>query len=72
MDIEGSERYAIAGARGTISLFGPRMALCIYHKEDDPEVISQLVLEANSNYKTVQTKKIAYFFEVALLKKNRN
>jgi hypothetical protein len=63
MDIEGAERYAIAGALRTISLFGPRMALCIYHQEDDPTVISQLVLEAHSNYQIVKTEKIAYFFE---------
>lgn len=68
MDIEGAERYAIAGAHGTISLFGPRMALCIYHLEDDPKVISQLVLEFNSNYRVVQKKSynqklaMAYFF----------
>ena len=63
MDIEGSERYAISGALGTISLCRPRMALCIYHQEDDPDVISQLVFKANPNYQQVQTKQIACFFE---------
>jgi FkbM family methyltransferase len=46
MDIEGSERHALAGALKTLSDFGPRMALAAYHRPDDPEVIPELVLKA--------------------------
>jgi FkbM family methyltransferase len=50
MDIEGSERHALAGALGTLSGFGPRMALATYHRPDDLEVILQLVLKARPTY----------------------
>jgi FkbM family methyltransferase len=63
MDIEGAERNAIAGASKTISRFKPKMALCTYHLPDDPEVISSLVFNAYPDYKIVQAKKIAYFFD---------
>lgn len=42
-DIEGAERYPLRGARETISRFSPRMALCVYHLHDDPEVVSDSV-----------------------------
>ena len=61
MDIEGSERAAAAGARETIARFGPRMALCVYHKEDDPEVIPRIVLDARPDYRLIRTTKQAYF-----------
>jgi FkbM family methyltransferase len=63
MDIEGAERNAVAGASKTISRFKPKMALCTYHLPDDPEVISSLVFNAYPDYKIVQAKKIAYFFD---------
>lgn len=50
MDIEGAERRALHGGRKTLSRFGPRMALSIYHLRDDREVIPRLVLEARPAY----------------------
>jgi FkbM family methyltransferase len=41
-DIEGAERHALEGAGRTLQKFGPRMALCVYHLPDDPEVIHNL------------------------------
>ena len=62
MDIEGSERYALKGAHRTLSRFGPRMALCIYHREDDRELIPQIVLEARPSYRVDTTRDQAYFY----------
>ena len=62
MDIEGSERHALKGAHRTLSRFGPRMVLCIYHREDDPELIPQIVLEARPSYLVDTTRKQAYFY----------
>jgi FkbM family methyltransferase len=42
-DIEGAERHALAGATETIRRFRPRMAICIYHYVDDPQVIPGLI-----------------------------
>jgi len=52
MDIEGSERRAIVGAKRTISSFRPRMAICVYHLADDPVVIPQAVDAAGAGYRT--------------------
>jgi FkbM family methyltransferase len=51
MDIEGSERQAVAGARETIRRHHPRMALCVYHLPDDPDVIPSLVTAISPEYR---------------------
>ena len=43
MDIEGSEKQALAGAAQTLKRFKPRMALAAYHKPEDPAAIPALV-----------------------------
>jgi FkbM family methyltransferase len=50
MDIEGAERFALAGAEQMIRTHQPKMAICIYHRADDPEVISEIVLGASPSY----------------------
>ena len=52
MDIEGAERHALAGARGLLGAHKPRLAICIYHASDDPEVVPRVVREANGSYQT--------------------
>ena len=55
MDIEGAEQKAVVGARNTIARFRPRMALCIYHVQDDPRMVPKLVHDAVSDYKVSKT-----------------
>ncbi len=43
MDIEGSEKQALSGARQTLAKFRPRMAICVYHLPADPTDIPRLV-----------------------------
>ena len=52
MDIEGAERHALAGARRLLAMYKPRLAICIYHAPDDPEIVPRLVRDANDTYQT--------------------
>ncbi|MBI3695811.1 MAG: FkbM family methyltransferase, partial [Acidobacteria bacterium] len=50
MDIEGSERRALEGARQTLARFRPRMAISSYHLHDDPDAIPAVVRTAQPAY----------------------
>ncbi len=50
MDIEGSEKQAIMGARNIIEKLTPKMCVCIYHLEDDFWKIPELIRSINSSY----------------------
>ena len=50
MDIEGAERNALQGARKTLIRFKPRMAICVYHRDDDPVVVPGIIQETRSDY----------------------
>jgi FkbM family methyltransferase len=52
MDIEGAERHALAGARRLLAEHKPRLAICIYHAPDDPDVVPRAVRNANPAYQT--------------------
>lgn len=54
MDIEGSERQALAGARRTLMQFKPRPAIASYHRIDDHLRIPEIVLQANPAYRSAQ------------------
>lgn len=56
-DIEGAERQMLMGAFETLKKFAPKLSLCTYHLPDDKEVLTELILKANPNYK------IAYKWE---------
>jgi FkbM family methyltransferase len=56
-DIEGAERNMLKGAVSTLKNFAPRLALCTYHLHDDPEVLENLILDANPRYRIVQLRK---------------
>lgn len=49
-DIEGAERYMLRGAKETLRKMAPKLSICTYHYKDDPEVIEEIIKEANSNY----------------------
>ena len=50
MDIEGAERNAVLGAKETLRKFKPRMAVCVYHRPDDPVAIPRAVLDLAPGY----------------------
>lgn len=51
MDIEGSEYYALLGAKKIIQRDKPILAICVYHKEDDYYKLTRLIKEINPDYK---------------------
>lgn len=50
MDIEGAEVPALVGAKETIRRYKPKLAICVYHKEDDLVTIPNLIKDLNPNY----------------------
>jgi FkbM family methyltransferase len=51
-DIEGAERHALLGGGDTIKRCRPRVAFCVYHYPDDPQVIGN-ILRGYQDYKMV-------------------
>ena len=62
MDIEGAERHALRGARRSLARFGPRLAVCTYHRPDDPAVIPEVVFAARPSYQMFSSEEVAYFY----------
>jgi FkbM family methyltransferase len=63
MDIEGAERHALAGGRRLLAVHKPRLAICIYHAPDDPEVVPHVVHAANDTYQSFSRQGFqAYFY----------
>lgn len=52
-DIEGAERKMLMGARRTLKEYAPKLSLCTYHLPDDKEVLTDLILQANPDYKII-------------------
>lgn len=50
MDIEGSEYQALWGAKDTIKHWHPRLAISVYHKQDDFYEIPNLLLSIDDTY----------------------
>lgn len=50
MDIEGAERDALKGAENTIRTFKPKLAISIYHLNDDYSVIPEIIYTMRPDY----------------------
>lgn len=53
-DIEGAERNMLRGATRILREFAPKLSICTYHLPDDPQVLRELILEANPRYQIVE------------------
>lgn len=61
-DIEGAERYMLMGAVEVMKKFSPQISICTYHMKDDPEVLEDIIMQANPNYKIVHKYKKLYAY----------
>ena len=61
MDIEGGERHALRGAVETLVRFKPRLAISVYHRDDDPKVIPEIILAAQPAYEQRANRAQHYF-----------
>ena len=59
-DIEGAERNMLRGATRILKEFAPKLSICTYHLPDDPQVLREIILEANPKYKIVEKFKKMY------------
>ena len=50
MDIEGSELNALRGAEKTIKKFRPKLAISLYHRQDDFITIPEYLNNLNVGY----------------------
>ena len=50
MDIEGAEQRALFGAQKTLQAWRPRMAISVYHLDDDPQKIPAIIGAAVPEY----------------------
>lgn len=51
MDVEGSEMETLMGAKESILKYKPKLAVCVYHKNEDLWKLADYVLQLNPEYK---------------------
>ncbi len=61
MDVEGTERYALAGATQTLARFGPEIIVCVHHLPDDPEAVHEAISNANPAYRRSVEERHAFY-----------
>jgi FkbM family methyltransferase len=65
MDIEGAELKALQGAKQTILKDKPKLAICIYHSDEDMIGIAEFIHEIVPEYK-LYVRQYGYYSETVL------
>jgi len=55
-DIEGAEQDMLRGASNVLKTFAPKLAICTYHLPGDPEILEQIIKDANPDYTVVHLR----------------
>lgn len=66
MDVEGAELESLIGAKEIICQDKPKLAICIYHKYEDPYVIPKYLLSLVPEYKFVVRHYCSWSWETVL------
>lgn len=53
LDVEGAEYETLVGAEQLIKTYKPKLAVCVYHKQEDFWRIPSLLLQYNPNYRII-------------------
>lgn len=61
-DLEGGERNMLRGAIEVLKTFEPKLSICTYHFEDDPEILEEIILSINPKYIINHSWKKLYAF----------
>lgn len=66
MDIEGSEKQALEGAKDTIKKYKPKLAICLYHKPEDVFTLPQYIMQLVPEYKFVIRHYTTFLYDTIL------
>lgn len=66
LDIEGSEKEALLGAKKIIQKVKPKLAVCVYHKPEDMYLIPELIKKLNPEYKLFMRHYSPYIWDTVL------
>lgn len=66
LDIEGSEKQALLGAKKIIQRSKPKLAVCVYHKPEDLYELLRLIKELNPDYNMFLKHYSPYIWDTVL------
>ena len=66
MDVEGSEMYALRGAKNVITKYKPKLAICLYHQPNHLYEIPKYIKQLNPDYRIYIRHYSDAFFDTVL------